>query len=235
MAAWFLENFEDPANETPYESAEGGYQYVWGGPYGAGEELLIAFGDVVPFEWIEKAAAQVQDVAGVYDWAPSANRFYEEPPDDDEAEQPQGPSEFEILQSRLSDVEATLAKLVPAIPKIGHNQPPSPIDELALNEKDTASLQVAIVVLRAQEKWPAEVPAEAIAASKTMESFRSKAISYLAKLGDTFATAVAGELGKRSVQAASIYMFYSLIEKLIVQLSDAIKAFEAWVKISTLF
>ncbi len=27
MRAWFLENFEDPVERTPYESREGGYIY----------------------------------------------------------------------------------------------------------------------------------------------------------------------------------------------------------------
>ena len=35
MVEWFGDNFEDPAQETPYESAEGGYIYIWGGPYDA--------------------------------------------------------------------------------------------------------------------------------------------------------------------------------------------------------
>ena len=35
MKEWFWENFEDPANETPYESREGGYQWIWGGPFDA--------------------------------------------------------------------------------------------------------------------------------------------------------------------------------------------------------
>ena len=32
MKEWFYENYEDPANRTPYESAEGGYIWIWGGP-----------------------------------------------------------------------------------------------------------------------------------------------------------------------------------------------------------
>ncbi len=28
---WFFERYEDPANSTPYNSAEGGYLYIWGG------------------------------------------------------------------------------------------------------------------------------------------------------------------------------------------------------------
>jgi hypothetical protein len=39
MVKWFFENFEDAAERTPYESAEGGYQYIWGGPYDARETL----------------------------------------------------------------------------------------------------------------------------------------------------------------------------------------------------
>jgi hypothetical protein len=42
MVAWFFENFEDPAERTPYESAEGGYIYIWG-VTDAREELSDAF------------------------------------------------------------------------------------------------------------------------------------------------------------------------------------------------
>jgi hypothetical protein len=42
MREWFFENFEDPANNTPYE---GEYIYIWGGPYYAEEELRAAFED----------------------------------------------------------------------------------------------------------------------------------------------------------------------------------------------
>ena len=39
MEPWFYQNFEDPAEKTPYVSAEGGYQWIWGGPYDASEVL----------------------------------------------------------------------------------------------------------------------------------------------------------------------------------------------------
>ena len=39
MRKWFFEHFEDPAHRTPYESREGGYQWIWGGPYDARERL----------------------------------------------------------------------------------------------------------------------------------------------------------------------------------------------------
>ncbi len=55
MRAWFLENYEDPAERTPYESREGGYIYIWGGPYDAHEELSV-FGGYVPDDVIEELA-----------------------------------------------------------------------------------------------------------------------------------------------------------------------------------
>jgi hypothetical protein len=45
MVEWFLANYEDPVNSTPWESAEGGYQYLCGGPYHAREELTDQFSD----------------------------------------------------------------------------------------------------------------------------------------------------------------------------------------------
>ena len=55
MRAWFLENYEDPVERTPYESREGGYIYIWGGPYYAHEELSV-FGGYVPDDVIEELA-----------------------------------------------------------------------------------------------------------------------------------------------------------------------------------
>ena len=55
MRDWFFENYEDPAHRTPYESREGGYIYIWGGPYNAYEELSIFYG-YIPDEIIEDLA-----------------------------------------------------------------------------------------------------------------------------------------------------------------------------------
>ncbi len=69
MVEWFFDNFEDPAEKTPHNSAEGGYQYIWGGPYDASEELYSHFGDVASEELIQAAVDQVQK-DGLADWAP---------------------------------------------------------------------------------------------------------------------------------------------------------------------
>ncbi|SIQ31988.1 hypothetical protein [Acidiphilium rubrum] len=66
---WFHRNFEDPAEKTPHESAEGGYQYIWGGPYDASEELSGEFGDIVSEDLLSKVVKEVQS-DGTTDWAP---------------------------------------------------------------------------------------------------------------------------------------------------------------------
>lgn len=45
---WFFSNYEDPAESCPYESAEGGFQFIWGGPYDAREEIESEYEGIVP-------------------------------------------------------------------------------------------------------------------------------------------------------------------------------------------
>lgn len=77
MRTWFLENFEDPAERTPYESREGGYIWIWGGPYDAQEELSNEFSGVVPDDVIEELSSELNKIS--FQWAPA-----EKPEDYDE-------------------------------------------------------------------------------------------------------------------------------------------------------
>lgn len=77
MRTWFFQNFEDPAERTPYESAEGGYIWIWGGPKDAREELDAEFGGVIPDDVIEELASELGDRCP--EWAPT-----EKPGDYDE-------------------------------------------------------------------------------------------------------------------------------------------------------
>lgn len=70
MRTWFFENFEDPGERTPYESREGGYIWIWGGPYDAQEELDGKFGGIVPDDVIEELSLELNSIC--YQWAPTA-------------------------------------------------------------------------------------------------------------------------------------------------------------------
>ena len=66
MAEWFLENYEDPAQGVPYDSGEGGYQYIFGGPYDPYDVLFDNFPDASEEE-IEKAISIINRFGG-YEW-----------------------------------------------------------------------------------------------------------------------------------------------------------------------
>jgi hypothetical protein len=68
MEVWFRDNYEDPAERTPYESAEGGYIWIWGGPYNAHDVLQNEFGGSIPDALIERLADELSGECP--EWAP---------------------------------------------------------------------------------------------------------------------------------------------------------------------
>ncbi len=66
MRQWFLDHYTNPIENTPYESAEGGYIYIWGGPYDPQEKLNEQFAGEVPDEVIEELAAELSDIT--HEW-----------------------------------------------------------------------------------------------------------------------------------------------------------------------
>jgi len=70
MKTWFRKRYEDPAHRTPYESAEGGYIWIWGGPHDADKVLGDEFGSIVREGLI---GSLVRDLEGeCVQWAPTA-------------------------------------------------------------------------------------------------------------------------------------------------------------------
>lgn len=113
MVNWFFENFEDPAYRTPYESAEGGYIWIWGGPYNAADQIGSNFPDEGQ-ELIDAAVERVEQ-DGIVDWAPT-DRPGDYDPEPDEPED--GPKSEEALAETevepdrpLFDLEEILATI----------------------------------------------------------------------------------------------------------------------------
>ena len=69
MQKWFLANYEPPENNLPYESAEGGFIYIWGGPYDLEEELYDQFGDVVSENIIKVCVETIEKKYGYNEWS----------------------------------------------------------------------------------------------------------------------------------------------------------------------
>lgn len=69
MRAWFLARYCDPANETPYDGREGGYQFIHGGPYDPAVVLPERFEDIVDNDIIQEVIDEMQAEHGEQ-WAP---------------------------------------------------------------------------------------------------------------------------------------------------------------------
>ncbi len=151
MVEWFHANFEDPAMETPYESAEGGYIYIWGGPYDAQEELWDAFPDASE-ELIERAVEEIQS-DGLFDWAPAGIRIQpENEPEDDEPSQSLE-ERLEALGGQLDRIEQHIAYWRDRAPQMGHNNPP---DEFRIepDDEDLAAAEASVAEVRAELAKP---------------------------------------------------------------------------------
>ena len=67
METWFRTLYEDPAERTPYESREGGYIWIWGGPYEASEVLGDEFSGTVDQDVIDSLVQNLDSECG--SWA----------------------------------------------------------------------------------------------------------------------------------------------------------------------
>ncbi len=141
MIEWFHANYEDPAERLPYETAEGGYQWIWGGPYGAEEEIRETFEGLVSDLLIREVVDEVQS-DGLLEWAPTPRRD-----DYDDNDRLEELDPLDALPDELGRLFGSAAEMAarqkaiealrglertlrePRTPGIGHNQPPDEIDD----------------------------------------------------------------------------------------------------------
>ena len=131
LVRWFRGMFEDPANETPYDKREGGYQFVWGGPYEARDEFDQEFGGIVSEEVIDAAVSEVERTGTVY-WAPGPNhpnqkaRMEEAMANDDELP----PTTLEDIRDRLAG--GVTPRFGDSLARMCHRFPAADADPLTL-------------------------------------------------------------------------------------------------------
>ena len=103
MRRWFCDRYEDPANETPYSSEEGGYIFVWGGPYDPNDVIQQQFGGLVEYEVMEVLIDDLYSEVGDM-WAPIEHDYYE----DLSMFVLHRTDPFQMLSERLVQIEAIL-------------------------------------------------------------------------------------------------------------------------------
>lgn len=151
MIDWFGENFEDPVHETPYNSREGGYLYIWGGPYDAREEIETAFPEASEAE-IDAAVREIE--ADGIEWAPAGIRIQpEDDTDEPDIEEPPLTEQLNELASRLDAVETWLDVLEKPAAGFGHNQPP-PEFQLLPDPEQLAQIRASIAEVRSELAKP---------------------------------------------------------------------------------
>lgn len=102
MIEWFTARFCDPAEETPYNGREGGYQFIHGGPFDPADELPDRFGGVLDDMLIDEAVEHLHAEVG-HEWAPM--RAYDEAFD---VEVDAADAPFEHLLRRLADAQRVM-------------------------------------------------------------------------------------------------------------------------------
>lgn len=137
MEEWFHSQFEDPQVETPFDGESGEYQFLWGGPFDAGERLRDEFIYTYNEKWIADAVERVES-DGTTEWAPTSGGDFYEHPEPEEAEVARGLVSRKILV-RLNELEQRLTELSSSPPSLGHNSPPDevgipPYDDEAMRE-----------------------------------------------------------------------------------------------------
>lgn len=242
LLAWFHRHYEDPAQETPYNSEEGGYLYIWGGPYDAREELDAEFGSFVSEQVIEEA---VQDIEsdGLTDWAPGLNHAdHERARDDWQAEQLERDDERLTLdlgaiiamledgqKPRYGDADEkrqreetldSLEALESLLPKsahagIGHNNPPT---EGGADVDVIANIREASAVIR-DELGKSEPNALDIAKAT---SHLSSMLSWFGKKLDIAIESFAKEVGGSSGKAVGVVLGAYGIEKFVPAIGTAL-------------
>lgn len=143
---WFARNYEDPAQSLPYNSREGGYLWIRGGPYSALQVIEEQFGTAYPFGLLEEVARDIVDDAGGLDeWSP-----IDDPDRDDfkdvfaAVQSPEARRQAALrVQNTARELRTLLAPLIEieretellelgGLPGLGHNQPPGPIEDIGL-------------------------------------------------------------------------------------------------------
>lgn len=226
---WFNSMYEDPAQETPYNSEEGGYLYIWGGPYAADEELYDEFGSFISEEVIQSAVEEVTS-DGIFDWAPGHNHpdhkrddeDYEDSRDERQAyevnfdeimrqiDSGQAASfgddwerskRREIIQD-LNELELHLPVAVREHGGMGHNQPP---EQYVLSEDRANLIREAASIIRGElsrDEPDAKSVANAASIFRSALSWTGKKID---KAADEFASTFGKSLGATAAIATTAY------------------------------
>jgi hypothetical protein len=246
MIDWFSNNYMDPVHRLPYNSREGGYQWVFGGPIEASEALQDEFSSLIELSVIERAVEEIES-DGTLEWSPipdedffdDSERNYESRstfPDVVDADADWPPIVAVPLgvqtgahddRSEFVDALSTLQGVLEARPRIvglGHNRPPSSIEDTPLSENAINLLVANISELRAEAESAKPEPTRI---GKGLGLLRNAFGQISAWIGGRVTKAVDAFLvAGAAASGAKIAWSWDLVKHL---LEDAIHFGQAWI------
>lgn len=210
MVNWFYENFEDPVHETSYDGREGGYLYIYGGPYEAADYIPDAFPDATEEEHAE-AINQIE--ADGPEFAPAGHRI--QPPEEVyEDLEPPRPLDYRLDQLSLQmDTIGRHVDVLMAIQRreqtgefgMGHNHPPEPIE----GQPDLREILDSIREVKAELAKPDRQTAADHEVVERAERRFTRFMAWLNELKDkapmAVALGVAGGAGKMLFEYAAAH------------------------------
>lgn len=222
IETWFSENFEDPVHGVPYNGREGGYLYTYGGPYDAADILHAVYSSRLSGDERAEIVDRLNNETDV--WVPSGGRRL--PPDEDEADWDQAALEKAAwsgddplranaeLHRAVEAAAQTLTAVNEKYGGMGHNNPPTDIDDLPLTSADRDEIGQALSILRSQPIQPTANQFFSIrGALQQLSTLSVKLGSWVAGKGDLAANKFAEEIGKRAAQGVVVLPLWLLLEE----------------------
>lgn len=120
MRSWFLQRFTDPVHNSPYESAEGGYIWIYGGPFSSEEILSDEFGKFVKDDIIFELSKDLD--SGCEQWTRTTNYDDELYPHDYAEQFFDKDQKVKDLYSLLEANLNSVGKLTDEIPSLNGNE-----------------------------------------------------------------------------------------------------------------
>jgi hypothetical protein len=102
MEGWFGERY-GPPHELPYDSSEGGYQWIWGSPVEPGDEISLEFEGSVSETALNAVINKLEDES--LEWTPHPD--YDDFDADYEAGLLESGHPYYVLLASLSEIETT--------------------------------------------------------------------------------------------------------------------------------
>jgi hypothetical protein len=188
---WFYENFEEPAEHMP-RGDDGKYQWIWGGPFEAGEEIQDHFSEVDD-ELLDDVIGELEREAP--EWAPHVDRVI----DEDEVARCHAE-----MQAAITALQLAMAEFKPFSRDIGGNHPPEHIGLPPYDETDEKQIAEAIERLSGSASDLSANPRSVATSAETLKGKGERIKEFTARHGDKFVSSFADQLGKRAADSLTL-------------------------------